>query len=235
VTLPPEAEALLAAPPDEFVDERKRLAAELRSAGRTDDAREVAALRKPPAVVLAVNRAARERPEAAKAAAVAAEKLAKAQVSGDTEAFRRAGADLEQALDDLAEVAVARLSTGKPATEGMRRRAHDLLRAGVADESTRAALLRGALTEEVGFSGFEAFAGVAVPSKPSRSARRARADSKKRDEQRERKRQVQAELSAARNALRDAERAVKEATRSQDAAERQVQELESELERLRSG
>ena len=69
---PAEVEKLLAVRPDEFVHERQRLARELRDAGRSDEAATVAQLRKPSPVVLAVNRAARARPKAARAAADAA-------------------------------------------------------------------------------------------------------------------------------------------------------------------
>ena len=88
--LPPEADKLLAASPDEFVERRKALVRELRDAGRREEAEAVAGLRKPSAVVLAVNRAARDRPKAAASAAEAAERVAAAQVEGDAEAFERA-------------------------------------------------------------------------------------------------------------------------------------------------
>ena len=67
--LQPESERLLAAPPDRFVAERKQLAKQLRDNGRADEAKAVEALRKPSAVVLAVNRSARDRPKAAQDAA----------------------------------------------------------------------------------------------------------------------------------------------------------------------
>ena len=69
--LPTDAERLLAVSPEEFVEERNLLVRKLRDAGRAEDARAVAETRKPPLVVLAVNRAARDRPQAAQDAASA--------------------------------------------------------------------------------------------------------------------------------------------------------------------
>ena len=53
-----DAERLLAVKPEEFVEERARIARRLRDEGRAEDARAVAGTKKPPLVVLAVNRAA---------------------------------------------------------------------------------------------------------------------------------------------------------------------------------
>jgi ketosteroid isomerase-like protein len=74
-TLPPEGERLLAVAPENFVAERNRVARELKDAGRAEDAQAVAALKKPPAVVLAVNRAARDRSAATRDAVKAAERV----------------------------------------------------------------------------------------------------------------------------------------------------------------
>ena len=86
--LPTDVERLLAVTPEEFVEERARIARNLRDKGRADEARAVAETKKPPLVVLAVNRAARDRPQAARDAAGAAERLGPAQLSGDAEEYR---------------------------------------------------------------------------------------------------------------------------------------------------
>ena len=178
--LPPESAKLLAVSPDEFVEERKRLVKQLTDEGKPDEAGAVAALRKPSAVVLAVNRAARDRPKAAEAAVKAAEKVEKAQAGGDLDAFRMAMGELDDALDMLGEVAVARVSpSGKQATDAMRRRVHDLLRRAVATKETRAALGRGTLLEEQEAAGFGALPAVSgKPRKRERttSAKDARAE-----------------------------------------------------------
>ena len=147
--IPTEARALLAVAPDDFVQERQRLVHELREEGRRVDAATVAKLRKPAPVVLAANRAARDRPKAAKAAARAAGRVRKAQLRSDPAAYRDAVAELEDSLNLLAEVALAHLTRkGKPPSESTRRRLRELLRNAVAEDEARETLARGVLREE---------------------------------------------------------------------------------------
>ena len=230
-SLPAEAEKLLAAAPEAFVSERARIARELKDAGRPEDAAVVAELRKPPLVVLAVNRAARDRPKAARAAAEAAQRVRTSQISGEQAEYRRARDDLEGALALLSDVAVARLSRGKPASEQMRKRVSDVLRASVADDATRELLARGALVEERGSSGFAAYEGMALPS-PVRGRPAAKKPSRRDEKLRARKKQLEAELKAAKESLRAAERRQQQAARERDAAAKAVASLEAELERL---
>jgi hypothetical protein len=230
--LPKEAEALLAVSPGDFVEERKRIARSLRDAERKDDADAVAALRKPPPVVLAANRAARDRPQAARSAAKAAERVAETQLGSDPDGYRAALAELDESLDLLAQVALAQLSLGgKRPTDSVTRRLRDLLRNAVADESARAALSRGVLRDEPGTAGFGAFAGVAPPRATSASATAA---CRKRDDEkrRERERLLRAELAGAEKALDAMRRAEREATKARERAEHDVESLRSRLERL---
>jgi hypothetical protein len=225
-TLPKEADPLFAVAADDFVDERKRVARALRDDGRREDAEVVAALRKPPPVVLAANRAARDRPQAARAAAKAAERVAKTQLGSDPEGYRAALAELDESLDLLAQVALAQLSRGgKRPTEVVTRRLRDLLRNAVADEEARSALSRGVLKEEPGTAGFGAFAGVAPPlgRKPTKAAEARR----KRDEQQRRKKEraLRDELARAEKALNEAMRAEREATRARERAEKALESI----------
>jgi hypothetical protein len=230
--LPREAEKLLAVSPSDFVSSRDRLARKLRDDGRSEEAAVVAALKKPSAVVFAVNRAARDRPQAAKAAVEAAQKVEKAQSRGGADAFRSALADLDRALDMLAEVAVAHVAGGKTATDAMRRRVHDLLRRAAADPDTRQALTRGALVEEQEATGFASFAGTpprrATRSKPAED----RTASRKEEQRRERTKALRAELKEAERGLEDAQRGEREAVRAREKAEREVETLRSRLDRL---
>jgi hypothetical protein len=230
-TLPKEAEALLAVAPDDFVQARQRLVRALRAEKRRDDADAVAALRKPPPVVLAVNRAARDRPQAARAAVRSAERVAKAQLGSDPDAYRAALTELDEALDLLAEVALAQLSRrGKSPTEQVSRRLRTALRNAVADEHARAELARGVLREETEAAGFGAFGGVAPP----RSARKQTAARRKREDQkrRERERALRDELARAEEALDEARRAERHATKARERAERDAESLRSRLDRL---
>jgi hypothetical protein len=233
--LPPESEKLLAVSSDEFVEERKRLVKKLRDDGKSNEADAVAALRKPSAVVLAVNRAARDRPKAAKAAVKAAEKVEKAQGGGDLDGFRTAMGELDDALDLLGEVAVARVSpSGKTATDAMRRRVHDLLRRAVATKETRAGLERGTLLEEQEAAGFGPLPAAGKPRKKERttSAQDARAEREEAKRQ-ERERALKAELADVEAALEEAEKVVRAAERERDKAERAVTAARTKLDRLR--
>lgn len=232
-TMPADAERLLAVRPEEFVAERTSLARSLREDGRAADAEAVASLRKPPAVVLAVNRAARDRPQAARDAADAATRLARAQLQGEREAYEKAVRDLEQAQGLLVDVALAHLARGdRPPTESVRLRARDLVRAAVADESARDLLVRGVLTTEVESAGFGAFAGMPMPKGKSSSAGRGSAKTPPKQDTRARKRELQARVREARSALRASEKDVLAAEKRRDALARALADLEAQLEGL---
>jgi hypothetical protein len=225
--LPQEAEKLLAVEPAEFVAKRKELATELREAGREDEAAAVAGLAKPTAVVFAVNRAARNRPNAARDAADAAERVRKAQLEGDPDAYATALEELRRSLDLLAEVADTQVGSGQRPTEAMRRRVRDLLRSAVADDDARVALRRGALAEEIEASGFSPFAGTAPkPSKPGAVASKT---DRREEQRRARERELREELATAEAELREAESAARDAERERARAERKVASLRKKL------
>lgn len=231
--LVPEAERLLAVAPEAFVPERKELARKLRDEGRREEAEAVERLRKPSKVVFAVNRAARDRSKVARTAADAAERVKALQLGGDPGEFQQALRALDEALDLLADVALARVGEGREASEPMRRRVRDLLRSAAADDDAREALARGALTEEIEAPGFSPFAGM-----PVRQAKRPRGRKEpSRAEQREaaraeRARAVRAELEHAERELEAATAAVRDAERARVRAEREVASLRKRLDRL---
>jgi hypothetical protein len=232
--VPQEAEKLFAVAPDRFVAERNALAKKLRDEGRADDAAAVAELRKPSAVVFAVNRAARDRPKAAQAAAKAALGVRDAQVGGDTEAFGKALTDLDSSLDLLAEVAVANLApSGKQPSEAMRRRLRELLRSAVADDDAREALTRGALAEELEAPGFSPYAGIPVQPKPrGRKAEPAALSRAEREEARRREKveALRAELAEAEDELRAATASARSAERERDRVEKAVAKLRTKID-----
>jgi hypothetical protein len=222
--LPREAARLLAVSPGLFVSERASLARELRDDGRPDEARAVKSMRKPSPVVLAVNRAARDRPQAAKDAAAAAERLGRVQLGGKPDEYRTLVRDMEAASDLLSEVAVAHLPK---ATEAMRRRVADHVRGALSGKDTRKLLARGALTEEVESRGFDAYAGLPTPKKrPSTSPEEKRDAARAR---RAREAELRKDISAVRAELRDAERRVRDANKERDALTRRIEELEEKL------
>lgn len=233
--LPAEAEVLLSVASDEFVGERKRVAGELRDAGRAAEAAVVAKLRKPPPVVLAVNRAARARPKAAQAAAEAARRVKTTQVGADPAAFRAALKELEESLELLAEVALAHLApTGKEPSASMRHRLRDLLRNAVANDGARAALTRGVLRDETETAGFELFAGVAPAkrSRPSGDTAGARGRKSGEEKRRQREQALRKELARAEERLDEARRSEQRAERERINAERVVASARAKLDQL---
>ena len=226
-SIPAEAEKLLAVAPEGFLDARKDLATQLRDEGRREEAQAVSKIKKPSPVVLAVNRAARDRPQAAKDAAKAAERLARTQLAGKPDAYRALVAEMEQASGLLTEVALANISKSGTASDAVRRRIVDHIRGALSTEETRALLERGVLVEEIEPAGFDAFVGVPVPKTHSGSAAAARkrdAEREKRAREKERKQAA----SALRKQLAEAEQLVNEATRQRDELARRVAQLEAE-------
>ena len=155
------------------------------------------------------------------------------QVGGDPDSFKKAAAELETALDLLAEVAVAHVAPrGKSPSDAMRRRVRDLLRTAVADDEAREALVRGALTEELETVGFSSYAGMA-PAPPKRRKEKSgpsRAEAQK-AKLLERKRALREELAQAEERLQEAEKVARAATRELKAAERAVAAVRAKLER----
>src|SRR6187551_1309689 len=213
-SIPAEAEKLLAVAPEGFLDARKDLATQLRNEGRREEAQAVSKIPKPSPVVLAVNRAARDRPQAAKDAAKAA-------------AYRALVAEMEQASGLLTDVALANVSkSGKP-SDTVRRRIVDHIRGALSTGETRALLERGVLVEEIEPAGFDAFVGVPVPKTRSGSAAAARKRDAEREERAREKERKQA-ASALREQLAEAEQLVNEATRQSDELAGRLAELEAE-------
>jgi hypothetical protein len=228
--LPKEALGLLSVTPDTFVEERTRLARELRDGGRREDAARVAGFHKPAAVVLAANRAARSRPNVAKEAARAAKRM-KSQLATDADARR--AVDTNLAL--LEEVALTFLAKeGKSPTEAVRRRLQELLRNAMADDAARDALARGVLTDEPEPAGFGVYAGAKLGRQATRPAKAGPAKGADRTKQRERERALRDEVESAERRLREAEDAERAAARERARAERAVESARSKLESSRT-
>jgi hypothetical protein len=225
--IPAEAKKLLAVAPEDFVDARKELVTALRSEGRREDAQAISKLKKPSQVVLAVNRAARDRPQAAKDAAKAAGRLARTQLAGKPAEYRALTKEMEQAAALLSEVAVATVSKSGRPTDAVRRRIADHIRGALSSEETRALLIRGVLVDEIEPAGFDAFAGVPVPKARSGSAAEARRRDAEREERAREKERRQA-ASAVRKQLAEAERRVREATTERDELAERLEELEAD-------
>jgi hypothetical protein len=161
-------ERLSAVSPKEFVAARNRIVAELRKAGRSADAQEVARQRRPSAALWAINRLAATDRDAVASFVAAVDRLRHAQLR-DPRATADARRDQRAALDAL--VARARallLRSGLAASPSISRRISDTLLGAAADRRHAEALRRGEITQELSAPGFEAFSGARVPSAPLR-------------------------------------------------------------------
>jgi hypothetical protein len=252
-----ELDELYQLPLGEFTAARDDLAKRLKAEGRSADADEVKALRKPPVPVWLVNQIASERELDVQRLRKAGEAVAKGQI--DAASGRSSDAFLEARQEE--QRALARLSDAAKEIAGRERvsaaaidRAMETLRAAALSEEGRELLRRGRLTEELEPPGFEALAGVvgspprrAAPPKPKKDGRGERRQALK--DARERVQELRAEQreleAAARDTRRAAERAEKQAAElrkraeeaaanAADAANRRA-EAEAELEELQRG
>jgi hypothetical protein len=220
---------LYAAPPDEFVAERTKLARRLRDEGRAEEARGVASLRKPTVPASLANRLAHDHPREVAALLDIAEKLASAHGSGDGEKLRKAQGELGDRVREL--IALAHAASGRPVSDSVGQRLAETLRAAATDPETAPLLRRGVLQEEVETSGFEALAGLKLPP-ATRPAKAATAKARRGRRQDPRVEQLRKDLTAAKRELRSAESAVAADEREATRARKRVSDLEARLHRL---
>jgi hypothetical protein len=224
---------LYAASLEDFVSVRNEVAKELKSAGESDRAAEVAKLRKPSVAIWALNQAARRDSKAAKALAQAAVKVA------DVQARRKSG-DLRAAQDALREVASALVDgaegtlrdAGRSVPDTLGHRLHELIRAVAADPGSREALVAGQLHEEPELGGFSALGAFGSAPAPERPAPKAEKPSKAEEARKRREAERETRLQQLRSEVRDAETAAADARRAADRAERHAAQLRRSLERL---
>jgi hypothetical protein len=208
-----EADRLYGLPLEEFVPERDALAKRLRGEGRRADADAVKALRKPPAVMWAVNQVMRTQRGPARSLVQAADRAAKNP--GNRDALRAHG----DALDELARAAGGLLSgKGRGLSEDAVLRVRSALHGASLDRSLREDFVAGRLTSEPAPAGFGAITGMPAPKK-AKAAPRAKAAPKPTPKPkpkpkpkgpsaavRKRAERAEAQVAKARAALADAER-----------------------------
>ena len=222
-----EADRLYGLALEDFVAERDALAKALRADGRRADADAVKALRKPPAVVWAVNQVMRTQRNAARTLIKAADRAAKKP--GDRDALRAHG----EALDELARAAAGLLSgKGRGLSEDAVLRVRGALHGASVDRELRDEFVAGRLVTEPAPAGFGAI--TATPTaKPARSkAKPAPAEGQACAEAkpapkpkpkgpspaaRKRVKRAEAHVAKARSALADAERDLAEARAALEA------------------
>jgi hypothetical protein len=161
-----EADKLYGLPLEDFVAQRDALAKQLRADGRRAEADEVKALRKPPAVVWAVNQLMRTQRKAARTLVDAADRAA--EHPSDRDALRAH----HDALDQLTTAGAGLLSgKGRGLSEDALLRVRGALHAASLDRDRREEFIAGRLSEEPAPAGFGAITGMPAPAKP-RAAKR---------------------------------------------------------------
>ena len=168
-------EDLYGLPLEEFTPARDALAKELKAAGRKEEAAEVKSLRKPSVAAWALNRVAREHPDAIEGLRAAGAVLREAQeeaLSGDAGRLRDAGRALADEVERVAGLGAEVLrAVGRPASATQQEKIVSTLRTAAVDDEAGDALVRGVLVEELESTGFSLLgsgAGAfAAPSRPS--------------------------------------------------------------------
>jgi hypothetical protein len=176
-------EDLYGLPLEEFTPARDALAKELKAAGRKDEAAEVKSLRKPSLAAWALNRVAREHPDAVEGLRAAAAALREAQdeaLSGDAGRLRDAGRALADEVDRVAGLGAEVLrAAGRPASAAQQEKIASTLRTAAVDDEAGDALARGVLVEELESTGFSLLgSGAGAFAAPSRSSAKREAPAK---------------------------------------------------------
>jgi hypothetical protein len=243
-SLPASADDLYDLPLEEFISARGALAKVLRSDGRRDEAKAVAALRKPSVAAWAVNQLVRTQKRGLTNLLEAGEALERAQSDllegrADRDALATALSAERDAVDALINRARGLLSgAGEELSAVTVDRIAATLHAAALDEEARSLVTGGRLERElkhVGLGGALGFAGGGKPGQ-SKSARAKDKPAPKRD--------LQQQLTTLRQTARAAQRALREVERELEQLKRRRekaagsrdearQALEHEQQRLR--
>jgi hypothetical protein len=151
VTDPSNPDDLFSLPLYRFIEARDQMAARLNAAGREDEAAAVAKLRKPSIAAWALNRAARNHPEAVKRLISSHQALRTAK-SGS--ALQEASSERQKAVAELSALATAELTAeGRPVAGTTRDKINSTLLAVAADTSGEEDLAAGRLVRDIEPSG----------------------------------------------------------------------------------
>ena len=230
-----EIDEIYSLPLEDFTAARDALAAELRSAGKKEEAAKVKKLRKPSLAAWAVNRLARDKPEAMKELLELRERIEDASNAAD---MRAASEERRHLIAELVKRAESILTEAGRATGANTVQAiTQTLHAGDSEDQ-RDALLHGRLSRELTPTGFGGFS-VGFESAPvdeTESGHDSRAEEKRQRAEELADEAVAAETEAARLAeeLAAAERALQRARARSDMAQRSAEEARKNAERARA-
>jgi hypothetical protein len=231
-------DVLYTVPPARFVEERNRLAAQLRKSGDAAASARVKAMTKPTVAVYATNQAARRAPEAIGDLIVAAKTLRKAQAGGAEarDRYREATDRQRRAIERLLTAAEEALGSAqlKSTADVLERTANNLRWGSLSSELTPL-LEAGRLVQDVAPPGFELFANerivpASVPARKAEPPRRPPVLRLVREEP-DRRQPLIAALKKAKTdearVRRDHEKSAKEKRRADEAVDALRAQLES--------
>jgi hypothetical protein len=255
-----KVEDLFAVPPKDFTSARNALAKELRDGGDAEEAKRVAALRRPTAALWAANQVSRRAPDAVGALLDASEQVRRFQATavrgGGGDELRAAMSAQRSALARVEQIAAAALRDAglgdSPAT--LRAIQSTVQAAATGDRDGRKRLESGTLEHELAPAGFETLLGAApaaprherpLPKRepaarhdPAAAAReRKRAQEERRRDERARKEEARQREQEARRKAREiaaAQSALRRLEERAQAAERAARAAREEAEAARA-
>lgn len=224
---------LFEAPPAEFIGARNALARELRDAGKADEAKEVAAMRKPPATLWIANQLGPRHRAQAKALVEATRKLKKAQAGGSGD-LRAAMQEQRESLQKLME-AVGPIAAEIEAhiTPEAQRRIQTTVQTAAATEPD--SLLEGTLAQELEATGFGELLGKAPPPAPAAQAPKQRERTRSQEAKPDKKAEAAARRARAEHArsLKKAEAEAKRLDQRARATESKTAAAQAAADRAR--
>jgi hypothetical protein len=240
-TLESELDRLYGLDPAAFVDERDRLARDLRAEDRRDEAEQVKRLRKPSVSAWTINQLARQERRDVDLLLDAGHRLREAQqgvlAGSDRKSLDEARSTERDALANLRKAAGRILSEAGRGNEPALNRVMQTLQAAAVSAEGRELLARGRFTGDLEATGFELLAPLAQgetkrAARPKQAARPRRPD--RQQGQRERLEAAREELREARSTARAAQKDLRDAEREADKAERELALAEGLVERSRT-
>ena len=170
-------------PPEEFVKARDALVRQLRERGENEEAKRIAALRRPSTALWVTNQLGGRAARDVEALIDSTGRARKAQLYGGTDALRDAMHGQREALHRLmAEAQKSAAEIGATLTPELQRRIQDTVQ--TAASSAPDALRQGAIEQELSAAGFGALlSGAAAPARQS-EARKAAFDDRKEHQKR---------------------------------------------------
>lgn len=214
-------------PPSEFIKARDALVKELRAAGEAEEAKRIAALRKPSTSLWAANQLGRLAPQHVGALIDSALKIKRAHGAGDADELRAAMQQQRAALQQLIKAAgQASAEIGAQATLEFERRVQNTVQSAAATDAQ--ALREGTLEKELEPAGFEALLGVNISAHPDQPA-----PAKREEEEERAARESKVAEETAHRLAGHAKELEQAAARAQEAGRKARREADEAMERAR--